>query len=126
MASGARFEQTAKLGFRAASFGQVTNRTTDQEAVRSLQRTQAYLDGKLISVFLEAVQVQPFSHAACPRLGKVVVPMARMLGAEPLRHEHFDWLAEQFLAWIAEEFLCLGIYQHDGSRLIDDDHRIGG
>ena len=67
----------------------------------------------------------PAPMPRAPRLGKVAVPMTRMLGPEALGHQHFDRLAEQFLARIAKQLLGLGIDQHDRPGLVDDDHRIG-
>ena len=64
-------------------------------------------------------------HLAHPRLGKMPVPQSKMVLTETLRHKDLDRFSQKFLAPIAEQSLCLGIHQHDSSRLVDDDHRIG-
>lgn len=60
-----------------------------------------------------------------PRLGKRPVPLSKMVLTETLRHKDLSRFSQEFLTPIAEQSLCLGIRQHDSSRLVNDDHRIG-
>src|ERR1700730_19152001 len=53
------------------------------------------------------------------------VPLSKMVLTETPRHKDLDRFSQEFLTPIAEQSLCLGIHQHDSSRLVDDDHRIG-
>jgi hypothetical protein len=44
--------------------------------------------------------------------------------AESLRHQDFDWLAENFFALVAEKPFCLRIHHVDAPGGVDHDHRV--
>src|SRR5258708_32219556 len=50
--------------------------------------------------------------------------MVAMLVPEPLRDEHLDGLAEEFVAMVAEQLLCLGIDQYDAAVGAHDNHGV--
>ena len=67
-----------------------------------VDRAQADRDGELAAVLAPPVQIQPGPHGPRVRRPDVAVAEADMGLAVALRHQHFQGLAQEFLAPVAE------------------------
>ena len=111
--------------FELLALRDVANRARYERAAVGLQRAETDLDRKLRPVFPQAEQVETDAHAARPRFAKEVAAVPRVRPAEPLGHEQFDPLADEFLTAVSEEPLRLRVDQDDAPVPVDDDHRVG-
>lgn len=119
-------QQGTETCFRRLTFADVAHGGGDEESVGRLQRADADLDRELGPVPAQSVQFEVRAHGADLLVVGVAQAVARMLGAETLRHQDLDGAPEQFSAGIAEQGFRLGVDQTDHPGVVHDHHRVGG
>src|SRR5262249_9471665 len=85
---------------------------------------QADLDGNLRPVFTKREEIEARAQGPHRRTRNVAIAMRRVLLSEPHRNEELDRTTAQLCARKAEKPLGLRVPEHDGARLVDDDHRV--
>jgi hypothetical protein len=123
---GRRLEQVAELRLHLLAVGDVADRGGDQRRLLGLHRREADLGRELAAVLAAAEELEPSRHRPRLRLAEVPGPAPRVHGAELLRHQDLDRLAQQLVAPVAEQLLGLMVDEVDDAVGVDDDHRVRG
>ena len=71
------------------------------------------------------VQLLALPHGPDAGVGREAVAVGDVAGAEALGNQHFDRLADQFLAAIAEHPLRLRVDEDDPPGPVHEDHGVG-
>jgi len=120
------FRLFAEAFFQNFACGEVDYSGEDHGALGGLDGAETYLYRNLGAVFEQGYEVAAAAHGARFRLvekGGVVVAVA---GAEALRDDDFQGLAEDFGVGIAEQVLELGVDHVDEPGGVDHEERGGG
>ena len=96
----------------------------DEDAFLGRQRAEADLDGKLLAVLPQAVQVQARSHRPNAGIRNESSTMSTVFAAIAFRHQNLDRLTEQLAPTVSEKSLGLAIDLDDLAILVGDDDRI--
>ena len=108
------------------AIGHIANGGGDESPAHVLDGAQTDLDGKLGTVATPAEQFKPRAHGPHAHVADIVLAMSDVPGAETLRHQHLDALADDFVVLVPEQGGDLPIGKPDDAGGIDDDHRIRG
>ena len=133
-----RFEQRGPLGhplFQALAelpnillcplaFRDVHNGREHEPALFRFDRHEADFDRELASVLPLSEQISASTHRTRRRVGEESVAIFGMLRSEPLRHQQFHGLPQEFIAGVTEDLLGLRVDQDDTPLGVDHQHSV--
>src|SRR5215471_12372985 len=110
--------QAAQFILYALAFSDIPDDGGDANPFFRLRGAEADLHGKPAAIASKGPELQAKPHGARCWMCVVRVPVTHMRRAKLQWDQHFDWLAQQFLAGIAEHHLSYAVEKDNAAGFI--------